>query len=243
MTPTDNSGTFILLVLIGFVIFICWKNRKNIFDIFSNIFKSEKQKEMEQRGLEILLEKIKSGKIHQQFIAGELPLELSPEEKPSVILPYIALLEPRAVRISRSNWGGPSFRVTKGLWFRTGNSYSTSESHEELRLVDNGTLAVTNQRLVFVGKFRTVNVKLNKIVGVDVYEDAIGLHFEGKEKARYFQPKFSGTVDFKDGDLAYSVPFEAPLLKAYIEAAINHLSSAISKRHGSYLDRERPTDQ
>jgi hypothetical protein len=92
-----------------------------------------------------------------------------------------------------------------------------SESHEELRLIDKGTLAVTNQRLVFVGKFRTVNVKLNKIVGVDVYQDALGLHFEGKEKTRYFQPKFSGTVDFKDEDLAYSVPFEAPLLKACID--------------------------
>lgn len=236
MTSTDSSGPFILLLIIvvSFVVFIY---RKNL-----DIFKTQEQKkspeqiEMERQGLEILLEEIKSGKkIHQQVIAGglsvELPVELRPDEKPLIILPYVALGEPRAVRISRSTWGGPSFRVMKGLWFRMGSSYSTSESHDEVREVDNGTLAVTNERLLFVGTLRTVNVKLDKIVGIDARQDAFGLHFEGKEKARYFQPKFTGTVDFKHGDSAYSVPIDAPLLKAYIEAAINRLPSTISKIH------------
>ena len=60
-------------------------------------------------------------------------------------------------------YGGPSFRVAKGVNFRVGGFQARGESHEELRVIDNGDITLTNKRFVFSGSKRSVNFNINKM--------------------------------------------------------------------------------
>ncbi len=123
------------------------------------------------------------------------------------------MLEPRAVRTG--GYVGPSFRVAKGVYLRVGGFQS--ESHDELRNIDQGTLTLTNKRLVFSGNKRMVNIDLRKIVSIEPYSDGIGLKREGKEKIQYFtginQAELTITVD----DRVYKEPFSGLILNYLIE--------------------------
>jgi hypothetical protein len=121
---------------------------------------------------------------------GEVPnIALNEGEDVLCVFAGTTLLEPRAVRTWRSNYGGPSFRIAKGVSFRLGASSGVSESHEEMRAVDIGTLILTNERLSFVGSRRTIDVPLEKIIDVDNegYSDWLRLNRQGKQKTECFQ--------------------------------------------------------
>jgi hypothetical protein len=74
-----------------------------------------------------------------QMICGSVPLGLDSDEQAVALLPDVDLLEPRAVRRSRSHHAAPTIRLAKGLSFRFGSSVSQSESFHELRTIDHGT--------------------------------------------------------------------------------------------------------
>ena len=83
--------------------------------------------------------------------AVDLPLDLTAGERVLAVLPGTNLLEVMPLTKRRGSWGGPTIRVAKGLSFRLGSSESTSESNQEIRNVDQGTLVITNERLEFIG--------------------------------------------------------------------------------------------
>ena len=56
----------------------------------------------------------------------------------------ITLQEPRAVRQTHAAYGGPTIRVAKGVSFRLGGASARSESHEEIRAIDRGSLNFNN---------------------------------------------------------------------------------------------------
>ena len=115
-----------------------------------------------------------------------VPLGFDSDELVVFVLPGVRLLEPRAVRRSRSNYGGPTIRLAKGLSFRLGAGTSQSESSDELRDIDQGTLVLTTKRLVFMGSMRTSNVKLDDIIGIESYTDGIQVHRERKQRAETY---------------------------------------------------------
>jgi hypothetical protein len=132
--------------------------------------------------------------IRLKVICGEAPgVILGSDEELLGVFPQVALREPRAVRVSRGHYSGQSIRVAKGVSLRVGGYRGSSESHDELRSIDQGTLVVTSQRLVFTGAMRTSSVPLEKIVDVEGYDDGLELHRQGKEKVEYFQ--FSGGIE------------------------------------------------
>jgi hypothetical protein len=93
--------------------------------------------------------------LHMEMICGPAPLALDSDEQAVVVLPDVELFEPRAIRRSRSYYGGHSIRLAKGLSLRLGTGMSQSESQEELRNIDQGTLVLTTKRLAFMGSLRT----------------------------------------------------------------------------------------
>jgi hypothetical protein len=136
------------------------------------------------------------------------------------VLPKTTLLEARAVRTWRGGSSGPSFRIARGISYRFGSSRGTSESHEELRAVDRGTLAFTNQRLIFLGLARTTSVDLEKIVSIEPLSDGVRLHREGKEKAQYFQLSSGLEGTFQSDGKTFSAPISGGMIKAAIDQAI-----------------------
>jgi hypothetical protein len=108
---------------------------------------------------------------------GPVPLMLKQDEH------AIACSDARyAEERSIGNYSGMSFRVTKGMSYRTGQSIGSTE----VRVIDQGKLILTTKRLVFVGDKRTSVTELQKIVNIEPYSDAIIVHKEGKGKAETY---------------------------------------------------------
>ena len=168
-----------------------------------------KQKEMD---METWMTELKEGNISVRM-GVEPSIILKKNEEIQLALPNVTLLEQRAVRTG--GYGGPSFRVAKGVYFRVGGFQS--ESHDELRNIDQGTLTLTNKRLVFSGNKRMINIDLRKIVSIEPYSDGIGLKREGKEKIQYFtginQAELTITID----DRVYKELFSGLILMYLIE--------------------------
>lgn len=89
------------------------------------------------------------------------------------------LHEPRAIR----NHKGASIRVAKGAYIHLGQS----ESHQEMRHIDNGILTLTNKKLVFNGGQRSSNIELKRIMNIYVYSDGFKVNIENRQKPQFFK--------------------------------------------------------
>ena len=88
------------------------------------------------------------------------------------------LMEERAIRRSH----GGAVRVMKGVYV----GGSQSESHGELRTIDNGGLLLTNQRLIFNGGFKNIEYPLSKIVSVEEHKDSIEIGSTNRQKVQLY---------------------------------------------------------
>jgi hypothetical protein len=130
-----------------------------------------------------------------EMICGPIPAGFDNDERVLCVLPAIDLLEPRAVRRSvrsgSSRSHGSAIRIARGLSFRVGAGSSTgisaSESFDELRHIDHGTLVLTTKRLAFLGELRTNSTELDDLIGVHAFADSIRVHRERKQKAEHYQ--------------------------------------------------------
>ncbi|MCJ7515308.1 MAG: SHOCT domain-containing protein [Dehalococcoidia bacterium] len=133
---------------------------------------------------------LRDGKINLKFQGIASPVTPQINEEIKFVLPNITLLESRSVRTGTAIYGGPTFRVTKGVSFRLGGVSGSSASHEELRTIDNGILTLTNQRIVFSGSLRTVSIQLGKIITVEPYSslsyEGLSIQRDNYSKMQYF---------------------------------------------------------
>jgi ribosomal protein L40E len=144
------------------------------------------------------------------------PVILKRNENTSLIMHNITLREPRAVRQTVGGYGGPTFRVAKGVNFRLGGVAARSESHEELRNIDMGTLVLTNKRLIFIGSKRTTNIDLTKIIAIEPYKDGIGSQRENKQKTEYYTGTDKTTLTINKDGRRTTIPVNGVVLKAAI---------------------------
>lgn len=178
----------------------------------------EKQREAD---MEVWLSQLKEGKISiglaQQ--STDIPIILKKNEKIELILPNLSLMEPR--RVTTGGYGGPSMRVAKGLYFRVGAF--RAQSHEEIKEIDNGLLALTNKRLVFLGDKRNANIDLKKIVAVEPYKDGIAVVTERRKRPQYFigvdQDEITVTVEGR----SYREPLTGLILMYLIDGLVKKL--------------------
>lgn len=163
--------------------------------------------------IEYWLNELKAGNVPISMKQEESTIILKKKEKLYVNLLNISLLEPRAVRTG--GYGGPSVRLAKGLYFRVGGF--KAESHEELRNIDQGTLTLTDKRIVFSGNKKTINVNLKKIISINPYNDGISIRRDGFSKTQYFVdlPKAEITISVKDE--TYVEQFSGLILMYLIE--------------------------
>lgn len=92
------------------------------------------------------------------------------------------LIEPKSVRTYVS--GGPSFRIARGVYFRT--SVGRSKSHKELQMSDSGIFTFTDERLVFSGETNSFSIPLKKILSVKAHRDSVQFNCEGSRSLLIF---------------------------------------------------------
>ncbi|MGB9979238.1 zinc-ribbon domain-containing protein [Methanobacterium sp.] len=151
------------------------------------------------------------------------PVILKNNERALLFLSDVALWESRAVRQTRGAYGGPTFRIAKGISFKVGSFSSHSESHEELRTIDQGILTLTNKRLVFTGTKRTNNIDLRKIISIEPYNDGIASQRENKQKTEYFIGINRTSLNITSNGHKYTIPVSGIVLKCIIEGLIKQL--------------------
>lgn len=94
------------------------------------------------------------------------------------------LMKEVAIRQYQGGYSGVSFRVAKGVRFSTGGVRGKSVVvGTELQIEDEGLLAVSSKRAVFMGGKKTVEMLYSKLVSMNVYEDAIQFHVSNRQKA------------------------------------------------------------
>lgn len=92
------------------------------------------------------------------------------------------LREPRAVRVSRHS--GYGVRPLRRVGIFEGES--TSESHDEWRTIAHGVLYITNKRLVFAGDKQNRVVKIDEVLSIDTYTNAIDVKTSRRAKSMEF---------------------------------------------------------
>ena len=162
------------------------------------------------------LTELREGRLAPPAEGVDASLMLKAGEKAFFSLPNITLREPRAV--SNGVYGGPSIHIAKGVTIRTGAFQS--QSHEELEDIDQGTLVLTNKRLVFAGSKRSVETVLAKLISVDAYSDAVAIRREGKEKTEFYLGLDQGFYEFTVDGRSYREQFSGLMLKYMIEGLL-----------------------
>ena len=175
-----------------------------------------------QADMEQWMTALKEGEVSINMIYDSSSVLLKRKEELQVVLPNMALWEPRSVRQSVGGYGGPSFRIAKGIYWRLGAFKARSESHEELRTIDQGRFTLTNKRLIFSGAKRTVDINLNKVVSIEPYSDGIAVRTSGRQKTQYFvridPEQITATITVNDR--VYQEPFDGLMLKYLIEGLV-----------------------
>ena len=83
---------------------------------------------------------------------------------------------------------GFSFRVAKGVRFRTGAIRGKSVvvgSH--IAIADTGTLVVTSRRTVYVGARKSMEMPHGKLLSLNVLDDSIRFHLSNRKNPPFFQ--------------------------------------------------------
>ncbi len=75
----------------------------------------------------------------------------------------------------RVNFGGPVLRlkITRGIYWRAGSLGVQRITEDVLKHIDEGTLFLTNRRLIFVGSRQNKNIRLNRILDFEIFSNGV----------------------------------------------------------------------
>lgn len=91
----------------------------------------------------------------------------------------VSWYELRSVRQRSSSRGYSSrIKIAKGFYLRAGSSRSQTYSTDTMKLIDRGTLYLTNKRIIFTGTKKNSNIRIDKILNYTPYTDGVEI---GKE--------------------------------------------------------------
>lgn len=92
---------------------------------------------------------------------------------------HVSWYELRSVR-QRVSYSGysTSFKVAKGFYLRSGSYRPQSYSVDTMKLIDTGTLYLTNKRIIFTGTKRNSNIRIDKILNFTPYTDGVEIDKE-----------------------------------------------------------------
>jgi hypothetical protein len=148
------------------------------------------------RNLAVFEELVIAGLNDGRVPRAEVPILLKPGEFGRASF-AAALMKEVAVREMRGGSSGLSIRVTKGVTYRTGQMRARSVVvGSQLQVQDVGVLSITNSRVVFVGRARTIEFRLEKLVSIEQFRDGLSLSVSNRQLASLFRitPPYSPLI-------------------------------------------------
>jgi hypothetical protein len=95
------------------------------------------------------------------------------------VFPNVDLYEPHTRTEYQGRSQGMSFRVAKGVYYRTGSFKGRPVQITELKHQGNGMLALTNKQFYFHGGLKAFKLPYNKLVTMEVFEDGLRMQKDG----------------------------------------------------------------
>ncbi len=106
-----------------------------------------------------------------------------------------ALMKEVAVTEWRGASQGFSFRVAKGVRYRVGSTRGHLVTvGTQLQVADTGFLSVTSQRAAFLGERKTVEMPYAKLLGMNMFSDAISFSLSSRQNAPLIKVTISTDV-------------------------------------------------
>ena len=225
-SPNNNSspwGGFIsltILALIGYLVFRWFKKRgmknQDVTEDAPTVGETQEQADME-KFLSILKEG--NSPLMTSNVTGNVLLK--PDEKVYASI-LTNLFEPRSVRVGGAQGFSIPVPILKGIYYHLGGF--KAESHEEIRPIDSGVLTITNQRLVFTGKTKSLDIGLDKIISIEPFTDAIVLGRSDAQEQEYFRNIDSNKMAITFEGRKYEKPVDGAMLMALIQGLAGKLN-------------------
>jgi len=115
------------------------------------------------------------------------PLTLKPKERAYVSVPAVLARLTTRTRFAGGSQGF-SFPIGHtGIRYRVGSFSGHPVQSSSITDVDQGTLVLTNMRIAFIGKLKSVVTQLPKLVHVELYSDALSVFQEGRENPNFYK--------------------------------------------------------
>ena len=115
------------------------------------------------------------------------PLALKPKEEAYVSVPAVLARQTTRTRYSGGSQGF-SFPIGHtGIRYRVGSFSGHPIQSSSITDVDEGTLVLSNMRIAFIGKLKSVVTQLPKLVHIESYNDALAVFQEGRENPNFYK--------------------------------------------------------
>jgi len=117
----------------------------------------------------------------------ESPLVLKPKEQAYV---SVAAVLARLTTRTRYTGGSQGFSFPighTGIRYRVGSFNGHPVQSSSITDIDEGTIVLTNMRVAFIGKVKSVITQLSKVVHVESYNDALAVFQEGRESPNFYK--------------------------------------------------------
>ena len=130
-----------------------------------------------------ILSRLQNGSM-PPFRPTNLPIMLSRGE--GVIWTYenVTMLQEKITREWVGRHNGLTFRVVKGVYWRTGGTKGRPVEKSTMETVGVGTLILTNKNICFHSATRSIKIPYKKLAGMTPYSDGIEIHQEGAKAQR-----------------------------------------------------------
>jgi hypothetical protein len=142
-------------------------------------------------GSDAQLEELAKGNLEGLHIemVGELNRSVIVKKDEKIIfwLSPINYLEERSKRIFGGGVG-LSFRIAKGVWYRT--SRFQSEFADTITLLDSGVLIFTNKRYIFLGNSKNIDQPLTSLTAINPFDDGVRIIRSCKQKTEFFSGNY-----------------------------------------------------
>lgn len=144
------------------------------------------QRELDQRGsfsrvfMAATLRDLEEGKVPERVtFKGNIPFLFQKSEYVVWMFPNVDLYEPHTRTEYQGGSQGVSFRVAKGVYYRTGSFRGRPVQVTELKHKGTGLLAMTNKQFYYQGGMTAFKLPYTKLVTLELFEDGLRMQKEG----------------------------------------------------------------
>lgn len=142
------------------------------------------------RGTDI--EKVQQASILRQIQRGQMPtpmnvsipIMLSAGEYIIWEYPNVTMYQEKIIKEWVGRSSGWSYRVMKGVYYRTGSSKGHPVEHSTMEPTGIGSLILTNKNIIFCSSAKSAKIPYKKLIGITPYSDGIELLKDGANAKR-----------------------------------------------------------